>query len=452
MYALSSFVVLLLSGVTVGWWLGHQIRERVVHRAGVTAALYVENFVAPHLQALDRQGRLPEDEARAVRQVLSRSALEQEIVSIKLWAPGGRQLYGQNAGRVFPVKDEQARAWRGEVVSSFSDLDDVENVSEGRRFARLIETYAPIRADKGDRVIAVAEFYQAVDALERDIRSAQWQTWGVVALATIATYLLLSGLVRRGSDTITRQQRELTVQVAQLDALVALNAQLHDRVRLAATRSSALNERFVRRMSSELHDGPAQELGYALLRLERIDMHVRHLEPVERAQAQRDVGVLKDTLQHAMHELRTITAELRLPELEHLDLRQTIERAARDHRRRTGTVVEVNLGNVPGGVPLPVKMTAFRIIREALTNAYRHAGGMKQHVHACTEGEDLYLEVSDGGPGFDVFAARGGEHLGLVGMEERTRSLGGTFEVKSGPDGTTVKARLPLRLDTDDVV
>jgi hypothetical protein len=104
---------------------------------------------------------------------LASTPLGREIVAIKIWGPGGRIVYGAGAGTTFPVKSEQARAWRGEVVSHISNLQDEENASQRAHYARLLETYTPIRLEGSDRVIAVAEFYATVSALEREVRLAQ---------------------------------------------------------------------------------------------------------------------------------------------------------------------------------------------------------------------------------------------------------------------------------------
>src|SRR5205809_555232 len=86
----------------------------------------------------------------------------------------------------------------------------------------------------------------------------------------MAIYLLLGGIVRRGGQTIAAQQAELRDKVAQLTALLAQNEALSSRVRTTSARTTALNERFLQRISAELHDGPAQDLAFALLRLDSI--------------------------------------------------------------------------------------------------------------------------------------------------------------------------------------
>lgn len=83
-------------------------------------------------------------------------------------------------------------------------------------------------------------------------------------------YLLIFGVVRRGSRTIDVQRRQLGDKATELSAFAVQNAQRHNNVRRAAARTTALNERFLRRISADLHDGPGQDLALALMRFETI--------------------------------------------------------------------------------------------------------------------------------------------------------------------------------------
>ena len=83
----------------------------------------------------------------------------------------------------------------------------------------------------------------------------------MVGIAILLIYLLLAVFVRRTSNTITRQQDELSQKVAQLTALLSQNQQLHERVQNAAASVALLNEGYLRRVGAELHDGP--EIGRA---------------------------------------------------------------------------------------------------------------------------------------------------------------------------------------------
>jgi signal transduction histidine kinase len=161
---------------------------------------------------------------------------------------------------------------------------------------------------------------------------------------------------------------------------------------------------------------------------------------------QSDFHVVQSSLHHALQEIRAISAGMGLPELENLTLAETVLRAVRAHERRTGTPVTLNMDGVPDNLSVPVKITVYRIIQEALSNAYRHAGGADQQVDVSCAHNQLNLIVSDRGPGFDeTHAAEWDEHQGLVGMRERVESLGGTFLIESQLGrGTHVIARLPL--------
>ncbi|MFC4638419.1 sensor histidine kinase [Deinococcus hohokamensis] len=456
-YSLASLVVLLASLLVLGWWVGRKIEAGVTHRAAAAAALYVENFIVKQVQDLPEKGWLSPAQSRGLGQLFSSTPFGQEVVSMKVWAPGGRIVYGDRSGHTFEVEPDQARAWRGEVASEISSLNAPENRHLRARYGRLLEIYTPIRREGSDQVIAVAEFYQTVSSLQREIGRAQAQSWAVVGSVMLLAYLLLSGLVRRGSNTIASQQAALNLQVAEQQALLAQNAELHDRVQRAATRIAEVHERVLARVSSGLHDGPAQDVSYALLRLDSLGQQTEHLDPLHRAQAGRDLDALEHSLSRAMRAMRDLATEVRLPDLHALSLQEALERAVRDHRTRTDSDVTTHWSDLPPQAPLPVKITAFRMVREALSNAYKHAGGRGQHVTAWTacaggQGRLLYLEIRDAGSGFDVTRLDPeGIHLGLLSMRERTESLGGHFEVDSRPSGTVVRVRLPLAAQAEEL-
>ena len=299
-------------------------------------------------------------------------------------------------------------------------------------------------------MIAVAEFYQTVDALNHEIAAAQRRSWLVVLGATLLIYLLLAGFVQRASDTIEGQQSMLNDQISRLTELLAQNKELHDRVRRAAGSVATLNERFLRRIGSELHDGPAQDLGLVLLKLDAL------IGRSEKSQAApellQELTNIQSSLQNAQREVRAISTGLSLPQLAELSLHRTVIRAVRAHERRTGSRVTLDVAPLPEQASLPVKITTYRVIQESLNNSYRHAAGANLQIHAFMDGELLALEISDEGPGFVPQPATGfNGHLGLAGMRERVESLGGRFSVKSEPGkGTQVSARLPLQAEEGD--
>jgi signal transduction histidine kinase len=300
-----------------------------------------------------------------------------------------------------------------------------------------------------NQVIAVAEFYQKVDDLHQEISAAQRRSWLVVGLAMLVMYMLLAGLVRRASDTIERQQVALSQQVDQLTELLGQNETLRERIRRAAARFTAFNERFLRRFSAELHDGPLQDLGLAMLKLDHVDEYFAKLRKAksDHETIGDDLGAIHSSLQRAINEIRSLSAGLGVPQLYEMTFPETVSRAVNAHEQRTHTKVTLNLTCVPDKVSLPVKITVYRLVQESLHNAFRHAKGMGQQVNVSCDNGLAMVEVSDTGPGFHKEeSSRWDKHLGLVGMRERVESLGGTFLVESAPgQGTKVMAKLSLQ-------
>jgi signal transduction histidine kinase len=450
-FGLASLVILVLGLAGIGYWVQRQIEAGIIHGTASTTALYVESFVAPQLDELARGRPISAEHVQTLANLLHDTPLGKQIVAFKLWGPNGFVLYDtdkSSIGKSFPVEQRLAQAWQGQTTSRISNLESDENVNERPLAKQLLETYTPIHAPNSDHTVAVAEFYQRVDELQNDIAVAQRLSWLVVAAAMLVIYLLLSGFVRRASDTIQGQQAELTTQVAQLRELLAQNVRLSEQVQRSAARTVAINERFLRRIGAELHDGPAQDLSLALLRLDPGTGDDESLQADTRdGGCDEKLAPIRAAVGHALSEIRGISGGLALPELTRLTLGDTIGRAVKGHERRTGSVVRMSLDGLPDEAPLAVKITAYRVVQEALTNAYRHAHGAGQAVRAETRDGQLYLEVCDEGPGFDADKAfEGDQHLGLLGMRERVQSQAGVFRVESQPGhGTKVLACLAIR-------
>jgi signal transduction histidine kinase len=443
-FLLASFVISVLGAALVGAWVGQQIEAGVVTRAGAIAALYVDSVVATPLQPLATKSQLDAEDVAALDRLVAETRLGERVVSFKVWSPDGQILYSTNPaliGRRFQVDSGLARALAGGVSASMSGLDEEENVFERDGFSTLLEVYAPVRDERSGRVIAAAEFYQPPDDLERDVAAAQRRSWAIVGGTALVTYLLLAGIVSRGSDTIDRQQAALRAQVGELQQLLAQNGRLRERVYQAARRTTTLNEQALRRIGSDLHDGPGQALALALLRLDDLAQpHGRDPDAVAH-----DFALVHRAVRDALAEIRAISAGLRIPELAPLSLSKVAEQAIRDHQRRSGTPVRLDLESLPDQAPLAIKIALLRTLQEALSNATRHGRGQEVAARLWSEGGQLRLRVADRGPGFDPAALSEGAGLGLAGMRERAQMLGGTFELDSAPGrGAVVEVSWPL--------
>ncbi|MBI4290513.1 MAG: sensor histidine kinase [Betaproteobacteria bacterium] len=450
-FLLTGFLVLLAGMALVGTWVGDQIEKGVLSGTGVVTSIYLDGAVSRHLQSLAGSSRLNEADRVALDRILAGTHFGERAVALTVWAPDGRVIYNNPdvslEGRLVPIKGALAAAFAGQVRTQRASLADAEDASAPKQGSRLIETYAPIRADNDGSIIAVAGFYQTADDLEDDLRAAQMRSWAMQAAVTLAILALFTTLVRRANDTINAQQRELREKVSQLTALLAQNEHLHDRVSRAAARTTALNERFLRHVAADLHDGPGQGLALASMRIESLAeiCNACAVSAGKGSSVAEDFRTLHLALQSALADLRAILRGMHLPEIEQLTIADTVRRAVSDHERKSGREVPLAIADVPDDASVPVKMTLFRVLQESLANGFRHGGECNQRVAVAGSDDMLSVEVADDGKGFDPRVLRSGVHLGLAGMRERVEALGGNFAVASSPNnGTTVRATLPL--------
>jgi signal transduction histidine kinase len=249
-------------------------------------------------------------------------------------------------------------------------------------------------------------------------------------------------------QTIEKQHQELQEKVIELGQLLDQNETLRQRLMLAAQRNTTLNEQFLRRLSAELHDGPAQDLGYALIKLEsgQIDAVAGILSAERRAAYLKELETIQTSVSRALKEMRAVAGGMCLPELGNLSLTETAMRAISSHQRRTQIEVEFDFEGSFVDVALPVKITAYRLIQEALMNGFKHGGAKGQMVRLYPDQNNLHLEIRDEGVGFDQDSLEYGGRLGLLGMRERVESLGGKFWIDTAiGKGTRVHALVRIQ-------
>jgi len=447
-FAIASLVVLLANMLVAGWWISREIKDGVIQNSGATTALYVSSFVAPEVQELAQQGGLSDKSVGALQHLLRETPLGERIVSIKIWGPGSRVVYSNqpsNIGRTFPETEELQASWKGVVSSDLFNLTDEEDLIESKIGQPLLEIYTPVFQTGSRRVIAVAEFYELASDLADQISRACLNGWLFIMGATAAVFLLLFGIVRTGSRTIVRQQFELQVRVRDLSDLLARNEDLHKRIKNASNRAAELNEKLLRRVSSELHDGPAQGIGFALLRLDALKDQITGKLGSDTANAP-DLDRIRNSLRDSLQEIRDLCSGMALPELDTLSLEQSVRRVVRSHERRSDTRVTVSLGSSPERVESSLKIAIYRFIQEALNNAYRHGGGKGQKVSVGFDGSKIDVEVTDDGAGFDEAVDDSmSDRLGILGMRKRVESFGGLFHIESRRDrGTRVWGSFPV--------
>jgi len=227
-------------------------------------------------------------------------------------------------------------------------------------------------------------------------------------------------------STIEAQEETLNDNVRNLSSLLKANQQMQSNIRTASARAVELNEQFLRRVGADLHDGPAQMIGYANMRLHKV--------------AQLDVAKelghefhgVRQSLEEALDEIRGISSGLVLPELESMTLEECMRKVIIIHSVQSNAQVTQDYTDMPEGVPLPIKICAYRFVQEGLNNAEQHGKAEKCRLNVrCTKGI-LQVSLKDNGIGFRKSLLNSDSvHLGLIGLKDRIESIGGSFNINS---------------------
>src|SRR5580700_645232 len=191
-----------------------------------------------------------------------------------------------------------------------------------------------------------------------------------------------------------------------------------------------------RALSRELHDEVGQSFSAVLLEAENL----LDLEPAPEVRPR--LESIRAVAEKGINEIRNMALLLRPSMLDDFGLVPALDWQARETAKRTGMHVQLN-SELTDELPEEHKTCIYRVVQEALNNCARHAQASTVQVEVRRETAGILLSVLDDGSGFDTGRVHG---LGLRGMEERVRHLGGTFEIDSHPGrGTKVQIVLPLR-------
>src|SRR3954454_16660702 len=428
-FLLAGGLVSLLAMAVIGLLVKSQIEGGVTRNSAAATALYVDSIIAPLLPDMQTSQTLDDSVAHALDETLAQGALGNQLMSFRLWRRDGTILYANDpklTGKRFEPNRNLKAAFDGQLVAEFNRVDDPESVRERESGEPLLEIYNPVRQPWSGEVVAVSEFYEVARDLAHDLRQAAIKSWLAVAGGTLFFFLTLSAIVLRGSRTIDAQSRVLNERVAELSDLLEQNRALQLKVTRAAQCTAAVNERYLRRIGADLHDGPAQLIALAALRL---DGPVLSDDTASFDKRQREALAIKASLDDALQEIRSICSGLVLPHIEAADLPEILSLTVRQHEQRTGSKVALSVSSWPKTLSTSAKICTYRFVQEALTNGFRHGLGVNQSVAQSFDGKRIRVEVPDDGPGFDPDAVPTASIV-LSGLRDRVESLGGSMVVR----------------------
>lgn len=290
---------------------------------------------------------------------------------------------------------------------------------------QILDWSARLKAWNGQRL------QQADNSLASEFGTVQSGLMRALAIAFGSGFLLvlasMAYIVR-----LERQTRQRYVQLAQSQRqMQLLSASLVD-----------VQESERRTISRELHDQVGQALGALLVDLGRFSNLISKDRPEVRAQ----VDNMKSVAERTFQEVRNIALLLRPSMLDDLGLVAALEWQGREVSRRSDIEVDVQSEIASDHLPDEYRICIYRLVQEALNNAVRHSGAKNAKVTVREREQrpekSIRVEVADDGRGFDPQHTRG---MGILGMEERVKRLGGTLAIESSPGhGARVIAELPL--------
>ena len=255
---------------------------------------------------------------------------------------------------------------------------------------------------------------------------------GSEAIIEIATRLIISNGKPVGFEHIARDVTE--------------ERKMRDNLRFYLKQVLQAQEEERKRISRELHDDAGQSL---LLLIHRLDALASDPANKLAKPAKDKIARLHGLAVKILDGLRRYAQELRPAILDHMGLVAALGWMAENVNREQGAKVIVEVRGTECELSPEARLVLFRIAQEALNNVKKHSEATRAVVKLEYEPQKIILTITDNGKGFDLperlsdLASTG--KLGLTGMEERARLLGGTLRVQSKPgEGTAVTAELPL--------
>lgn len=240
---------------------------------------------------------------------------------------------------------------------------------------------------------------------------------------------------KRAQEALTAAHEELELRVTERTAALS---EANERLRVLSRRLMEIQELERRAIARDLHD----EIGQALTAIKLNLRELRTLpncEPVEEQIAD-SLEILGQVLQR----VRSLALDLRPSLLDELGLVPALRWYTGRQAERAGWDLQFLAEGTTSRPSPELEITCFRLTQEALTNIARHSKATKVEVRLESRDRELALVICDNGIGFDPESVRVGMSIGLSGMEERVRLVGGHFEIDSAPTkGTVIRALFP---------
>jgi PAS domain S-box-containing protein len=335
--------------------------------------------------------------------------------TIKYWNQGAENLYGWSKSEALgknihtllktalPVPLEQSKAtlrqqghWEGEIIHTRRDGTQIQVATRWtlHRSEDESTTWLEINRDISDRKKAEQQLQRAYEEMESRVKE----------------------------------------RTAELE-------ESNQTLRLLSVRLMSAQDDERRRIARELHDSAGQYLAAVCMALEAVKNEAKDLP----APLTQRLGQASDVTKACTNEIRTMSHLLHPPLLEELGLASAIRFYVEGFAARSGIQVLVEMPEEHSRLGDDIEIVLFRVLQESLTNIHPHSGSKAATIHVGADSHQAWIEIRDEGKGKDdgnPASFRPG--IGIMGMRERVKYLGGVLEITFDHSGTRVKAVIPL--------
>ena len=442
----------------MGYFVSVQVTQAHRHTAATATLAHVRAVLTPHVMALGTVRGQNDELSAHLDAAFSDPLFTETGLEVSVVRRDGTVVYSNRKGGT-----DSQRLMTGTLAAAFSTSlqGDVPPVKHWFTDATLnpqayLEITVPLAeaaeaadAEAADAAPAlVAQVHRKTQDIDQETMPVIWGVWITSGLLSVLVVVFFLWLIRRGTEPMAGLSH----------APSPLGGSESD---LKHAQATALSELLQRRIAADLHDGPLQTIAFSALKIEMLSEDLA-LDPskVDR----RALDVVVDALRQGMTELRQIASDALTPAVERMVVNDVVNECVARFSKTTGFEVDVRTHSAAKTgalvVSSAVKVTLFRTLQEALSNAGKHADGRGIGVTCALGVGGVQLVVSDSGP-----VMRGDErgaddaiyqqldsvpdvHMGLRLMRERLLLLGGTLTLGPNPGGGCVlSAFIPLQAD-----
>jgi PAS domain S-box-containing protein len=260
--------------------------------------------------------------------------------------------------------------------------------------------------------------------------------------------LTLSPVREQGVHTICVVATELTELIETNEALRVSELSL----RQLSARLLKLQDEERRRIARDLHDTTGQKIAVLSMTLDRL----AKLVDTRKVDVKDALAESRDVVGKIGEEIRTLSYLLHPPLLDECGLASAVLWYAEGFKKRSGIHLSVSIDEELVRLTTDAETALFRVLQESLTNVHRYSGSPSAEIHIFQSASKVHLEIIDHGKGVKTgterpaFAGAPTLGVGIPGMRERIRQLGGQLEVEFSNEGTRVHASLPTEAFTEE--